>query len=351
MMTFQGTPAEIGQAYGGQCKQAILKNLDILVFRKGYEPLPRQDKDFQTWMRGQESLIGKPFPWLLEEMRGVASAVGVEYEDVLLLNLRAWQFDIYGAKPKLGGCSSMAVTLQDGTVALAGALDDPQCYYCGPIRVQPRQGYAFITFPITGTSWVSRGFNSRGLSLGISSQPTFNIPRLDHAINQDLACRAIMQTCATVAEVRDFCRKYPFTMNLVAIDATGGIFGAQHTAAGMFEIPAKGGCALTNHVEDARMKQWMTERKVDITSICGTSVARLEHLRQFIAVRGGKCSLQDVIDLINHRDDANPGTIHNKGSIYLTAANPQKSPNTFWIRQPQATENNTDFVPYQVIES
>lgn len=116
MTSFEGTPAEIGRAYGEQCRDGILANLKALVQRDGHEPLPRQDRDFQDWVRRQETLVRERWPWLLEEMAGVAEVSGARHEEVLLLNLRAWQYDYYG-RPPVGGCSSLAVTLADGTVA------------------------------------------------------------------------------------------------------------------------------------------------------------------------------------------------------------------------------------------
>ena len=76
---------------------------------------------------------------------------------MLLLNLRAWHFIYYSAGLATHGCSSLAITLADGRVACAGALDDPIEYYCGPVRIVPDLGHRFITFPIAGTSWANRG--------------------------------------------------------------------------------------------------------------------------------------------------------------------------------------------------
>jgi hypothetical protein len=348
MFSFKGTPAAIGRAYGAQCRDSILANLKILVYRVGHPALPRQDKAFLAWMRHQESLLGKHWPWLLEEMQGVAQGAGFQYEDILLLNLRAWQFEYYGATPQIGGCSSLAITLADGTVACAGALDDPPDYYCGPVHFQPTSGHALITFPITGTSWGNRGMNRQGLTTGISSQLLPGLRNLPQAINQDLALRVILQTCRTVDEVREFCRAFPFTMNLVAVDAGGRIFCAQNTAAGLFELPADGYCALTNHVADERLRQWLKQQGVTEIPESPTTVPRQECLRQFAKARNGKCTLTEVMDFIGHRDDQNPGTIHNSGSICLTVANPQVAAQTLWIRQPRASDQNTEFIPQTI---
>lgn len=290
MIKLHGTSEVIGRAHGESCRTAILANLKELVHRESYEPLPREDRNFRAWMHGQEALVEKHWPWLLKEMRGVADGSGVAYEDILLLNLRTWQYDFYG-KPPAECCSSMLVTLVDGALACAGALDDPREYYCGPVHVAPDRGYCFVTFPITGTSWGNRGMNSAGLALGISSQPLPGLRRLSHAVIQDLAARAILQTCSTVGEVREFCREHPFTMNLVCADAQGGVLCAHQTAAGLFELPVKEGwCVLTNHVADEGVRRRLHNLGVASFPESPTSRARLERLAAFC--RGEERPLQ-----------------------------------------------------------
>ena len=188
--------------------------------------VPRQAPGFQAWVQSQESLIARHWPWYIEEMRGVAEGIGKGYEEVLLLNLRAWQFNYYGAAQATHGCSSLAITLADGRVACAGALDDAIEYYCGPVRIAPDLGHRFISFPLAGTSWVTRGMNDAGFSVGISSQVLPGLRRLGHAVVQDVAMCAMLQTCTTVADAREFCRQHPFTLNLVCVDSRGGIFCA-----------------------------------------------------------------------------------------------------------------------------
>ncbi|HJN18892.1 MAG TPA: hypothetical protein QGH10_25555 [Armatimonadota bacterium] len=99
MFDLTGAPAAIGQAYGETCRDEIRANLRELVFREGFTPLPREEFDFQAWVLHQEGLLEKHWPWLLEEMTGVAAACGVEHKEILLLNLRAWQYEYYGLPP------------------------------------------------------------------------------------------------------------------------------------------------------------------------------------------------------------------------------------------------------------
>lgn len=341
--SFEGTPRQIGTAYGKRFAEAASRNMGILLGAR----LPTQDPAFRAWVRSQEKLVENHWPWLIEEMQGVAVGCSVAFERIMLLNLRAWQYDCYG-KPPGGACSSLAVKLVGGHLACAGALDDPLEYYCGPVHVKPDTGYRFITFPITGTVWGNRGMNSAGLGVGLSSQLLPGLKRLDHAIMQDLAVRAMLQTCATVAEVRDFCQRHPFTINLVCVDTAGDVFCAHHTAAGLREIRVQDACALTNHIVDAETEGWLREHGTRELPRLPTSVPRREKLLRFIASANGKCTAEEVKTLVGQRDDADPASIHNSGSIYLTYCCPQAAKTTLWIRQLKGSIDNERFLPFAV---
>ncbi len=342
--TFNGSPGQIGNNYGKKFSAQIQENLNILLGPK----LPRQDPDFAAWVKSQESLIAKHWPWYIDEIRGVADAVGRGYEDILLLNLRAWQYGYYGAKTEDRGCSSLAVTLADGSIACGGSLDDPIRLYCGPVRIVPDEGHSFVSFPITGTSWGNRGMNSAGLAVSLSSQLLIGLKRLAGCVAQDVAIRAILQTCATVDDVRKFCGRHPFTMNMVCADAQGEVLCAQQTAAGFLEMPVSGACALTNHVADDEFVLWLRRRGVSEFRESPTSRPRRGNLLRLIRQRGGKCSAEEVMKFIANRDDANPGSIHNRSTIYLTFSRPQTSKNTLWIMQPKAERDNRRFEAFAV---
>lgn len=329
---FEGSARQIGNQYGAVHAARIHHNLSVLVYREGYQPLPRGEQGFDGWVRDQEVRISREWPWLLDEMAGVAEAIGAGFEDVLLLNLRAWQYEFYGESPGPRACSSLAMTLDDGTLCCAGALDDPAEYYCGPVKVVPEEGYGFTSFPLSGTSWAGRSINSKGLAVGTSSQILPGLRTLPDAINQDLALRVISQTCATVDEVREFCRAHPFTVNLVCVDARGGMFCAHHTAAGLFEMSVTGGyCALTNHVASDECRAWLAAQGVSEFPESDTTRPRLDKMLFFARERNGKCSAEEVRQFISARDDTDPGTINNSSTICLTFANPQISPGALWV--------------------
>ena len=326
-----GDAQTVGARYGETFADKIKKNLSILVWRKGYEPLPLQDPAFQRWVAEQEEVVAAHWPWLVEEMRGVAQGAGVEYRDILLLNLRAWQYQLYSGC----ACSSVAVRLAGGAVANAGALDDPREYYCGLVEISPKHGHKLASFPITGTSWGNRGMNAAGLCVGISSQLLPGLRRNAGAVNQDLAVRALLQTCANVAEAREFCLRHPFTMNLLCSDSQGAVLCAHQTSAGLFELAADAPCALTNHVADDRTIFALSGLGAKEFPESGTSRLRRGRLLDFAERRGGKCSGEEVRGFLADQLSGHAASACPQGNIVLTYAAPQAEPGAFWTAEPQ----------------
>lgn len=190
--------------------------------------------------------------------------------------------------------------------------------------------------------------NSRGLSIGTSSQVLPGLRQLPGTVNQDLAVRVIIEKCDTVRDVREFCRAYPFTLNLVCVDALGEVFCSQQTACGTDEIPTEGFCALTNHIVNDGFRHKLAKQGVTEFPEVGHTRKRLQKLIDFAGDRCGMCSAEEVMRFISHRDDEDPATIHNKGTIYLTYANPLADSRTFWILQPKDPAAGAVFEPFAV---
>ena len=215
MPSFSGTPQALGRAYGAALGEEILKVHGILLPASAY---PRDDPVVTAWVGRREALLEQRFPWLLEEMAGVGEGVGLPYPEILWLNLRGWNYFPRAPQLPSGGCSTLALALADGTAALCTALDDPGELYCGPVRLAPAGKPSFVTLPITGTSWAGDSMNSAGLAVGLSSQVFPAEIRLpDPLLPQDLAVRVIMEQCATVGDMRELCREFPFQLNLMAV--------------------------------------------------------------------------------------------------------------------------------------
>lgn len=330
--TFRGSPAEIGRSYGETFRGKILSNIDTLLtpIREELTLKP----GFPAWRDKQEADIAVQMPWYKQEMQAVSEAVGVDYETILLLNLRAWQYDLYSGASPDEHCSSVIIRLADGCDVNAGALDDPYELYCGPVRIVPDEGYSFISFPITGTGWGNRGMNSAGLTIGISSQRLGGLHGRETMCNQDIAIRAILQTCATVEEVREYCRMHSFTLNLVVSDAQGGRLCMHNTVAGPLELPEGEYAAMTNHVVCDQFFRFFVEHGVRDFPESTTTRKRRSRLVNLIEEREGKADFEEILSFLCKRYPDEEGSIWNDRTIVLTAACPMKDRNGLWLLYP-----------------
>ena len=81
--------------------------------------------------------------------------------------------------------------------------------------------------------------------------------------------------------------------------------------------------AINGKYEDVLLltEHWLREHGVhEFRS--PTTVPRHDNLLRFIASANGKYTAEEVKALVARRDDADPASIHNSGSIYLTYACP-----------------------------
>lgn len=345
MHSFAGTPDQIGRRYGSALGTRAQYNVQELL-RTAEGKRRRSDAGFRQFMRRQEASVARRWPWLMEEMVHAAAAAGVGEEEWLMLNLRAWQYDAYGGNS--GGCSSLGIRLADGTMALAGALDDPPAYYCGPVSIVPDRGFRFVSFPLSGTCWANRGMNSAGLSVSVSSQQLPGVPYPEHAVNQDIALRVILQTMATVPEVREFCREVPFVMNLLCTDEGGRTLCGHQTTAGWYELPFADYAALTNHIADDACVEWLQRKGVRSFPEMATSRPRRNRLLAFAKERAGCCGADEVRRMLGGFQPDDAGSIHHRGTLALTYSNPCAEPGVLYLLETDGTGNSTHFIPYTI---
>ena len=333
IFAFKGSPDILGKTQGSEFCEQIKRNIDILIKNS---QIPLNNSEFKKWIDIQEKIIIDNWPWLFEEMQNIAAETGVKYRNILLLNLRAWQYKFYANNPHTT-CSSMVIVQKDGTIANAGALDDRGDIYCGLVKYYPDDGYSFMTFPVSGTCWGNRGVNSAGLCVGTSSQILQNLPGKPDAICADIANRVILQTCATVNEVKKLCRLHPFTLNLVCSDRNGDVFCAHNTSAGLFNVIEDAPYAMTNHVVDDRLILKLTEFGVSEFYENATTRPRRGRLLEYILSSDKHCHAEDIRNFIADRLNGAPQSICPKGNFVLTYANTQLYPQALWISEPQAT--------------
>lgn len=331
--TFAGTPRQIGRAYGRTYRHLIAINAAYLVERPNPNLPDHLVPGAERWFRQQRERHFDLWPWLADEMAGIAEGSGVPRPVIERMNFRIWQYPVYG---KTHACSSFAVRARDGSLISGGMLDDPRWLYVF-CEVRPRKGFRYMTFPITGTCWGNRGMNEAGLVLNESSNflhgLRFNPLKI---YQQDLCLRVILQTCQTVEEVRAFCDRHPFFMNTVVADARGGCLAMSVWDQGAFVYSSKVRC-LTNHPLEP-LRKLARRRGYDGIIRSGTTRGRFRILANWIARMDGQATLADAQRMLASRREW-PDGVNNPGTAFATIAQPEKDRRTLWVSELPVTES------------
>jgi hypothetical protein len=327
----RGDPHTLGRQQGAAVRSQIHANVAALLgdFLTGTQGPPAGV--IRTWQKRLRTFCFDHWPWLQEEIAGIAEGAVIERELAELLSFRAWQYEIYHA----GSCSSFALPGADGKILTGGTLDDPRILYT-IAQVQPTSGLRFLSFPLAGTVWANRGLNESGLALGLSSLLCPGVKfDLDRLVPVDLIFRDLLQFCSTVAEVEARCRKYDFFCNLVAVDRHGGVFSSSNYCGELTAYPAPDGVAcLTNHpLEPAATA---LRGRGFIGPNPGTfSLERLGQLTAWTTVHAGRATVADAQALLG--TESRTGRVNNPTTAFATIAVPQADPTTLWIAQQPVT--------------
>ena len=233
-----GTPFELGLLHGSTLAAPIRE----LIEQSGYDPAglmaalsgaadseecaPRlHQRDVLDRMCNElgETLAAR-CPNLVEEMRGIAEGAGQLYQDILLLNVG---YDAEGEfLSRYPQCTAVGLPNTSQGPLLAKTEDvnpvwrDRQAFF----RVQPSDGYAFLTYAPAGTLWIDGGINEAGLGLVMTGLGPAGPAHRD-GLPHDLFLRQTLLRCATVEEALAFAEAYPLrfggcTMTLA--DSTSG---------------------------------------------------------------------------------------------------------------------------------
>lgn len=327
----QGGDRVRGRKHGATLRAQIHRNVAELMGNLLTDANPGRRDRILAWQKRLRTFCFDHWPWLQEEMQGLAEGAELDLATIELLNFRAWQYDVYHA----GACSSVAARDAHGHVLTAGTLDDPRHLYA-IAQCQPTQGLRYLSFPIAGTTWANRGMNESGLALGISSLICPGVKfDLENLVPVDLVFRYMLQFCSTVAEVEAACRRYKIFCNLVAVDRHGGVFASSNYCGDFTAYPVPDGtAALTNHpVEPAATT--LRARGFTGPDPGAYSVERLEQLTVWIAAHKGRVSVADARALFG--DKSQFGRVNNSNTAFATIAVPQTDSHTLWLAQQPVT--------------
>lgn len=331
ILVLRGSPRELGRQQGAAVRSQIHANIAVLLgdFLTGAKAaaLPK----ITAWQQRLRAFAFDHWPYLQEEIKGIAEGAGIDPVLAELLSFRAWQYEVYHA----GACSSFALPGAGGQILTGGTLDDPRFLYT-IAQVQPTSGLRYLSFPIAGTVWANRGMNEAGLALGISSLICPGVKfDLDQLVPVDLVFRDMLQHCATVAEVATRCAQFKFFCNLIAVDRHGGVFSSSnYCGAFTAHTPAQQHYALTNHPVGAADTA-LRSRGFTGPDPGGYSLERLDQLHAWMAAHHGRATVADAIALLG--EPPSFGRVNNPNTSFASIAVPQAHPHTFWIAQQPAT--------------
>ncbi len=106
VFSLKGSPAEVGFQHGTRCREMIRKNVTLYL---------RLFSHYASLDRSQAVSLARRFvpvirdfdPAILEEIRGIAEGAGLDFEEVLAINLRTEL--MYPHQTATGECTSLAV--------------------------------------------------------------------------------------------------------------------------------------------------------------------------------------------------------------------------------------------------
>ena len=331
VLVLQGGDRARGQQQGASLRPQIHRNVAELLGDLLTGANPARRTQIRAWQARLRAFCFDHWPWLQEEMQGLADGAGLDQETVELLNFRAWQYEVYHA----GACSSLAVPGEHGRILTAGTLDDPRHLYA-VVQCQPTAGLRYLSFPIAGTTWANRGMNESGLALGISSLICPGVKfDLSNLVPADLVFRHLLQFCGTVAEIESACRKFKFFCNLVAVDRHGGVFACSRHGDGLTVYPAApNGAVLTNHpLEPAATA--LRARGFTGTDPGAFSAERHAELVAWCDGHRGRATVADAQACFGAGRKF--GCVNNPTTAFATIAVPQADPHTLWVAQQPVT--------------
>jgi hypothetical protein len=331
ILVLKGPPRALGSEQGAALRSQIHANIGALLrdFLDGRSSAI--EAPIATWQKRLREFCFDHWPWMAEEIHGIAEGAGIERPLAELLSFRAWQYEIYHA----GACSSFALPGAHGKIVTGGTLDDPRFLYA-VVQVQPTQGLRYLSFPLAGTVWANRGMNEAGLALGISSLICPGVRfDLEQLVPVDLVFRDMLQFCATVGDVEARCRKFKFFANLVAVDRHGGVFASSnYCGAYTAHPPREGGLRLTNHPIGAAADA-LRDRGFKGPDPAAYSVERLDAIDAWMTAHRGRATVQDAATFLG--SGRKFGCVNNPNTAFATIAAPQQDPHTLWVAQQPVT--------------
>ncbi len=286
VLELKGTPYAIGIQHGKQITE-LVRSFFSLCFRSVREI--SEDQRLNT-LHNVEKGLQVYYPEALEEMRGVAEASGLSYEDVLLMN-----FTSEVRTRSTQGCTAFSAVSQATRTGdpITGKTRDmaSQIYY--PFQVAMNistlgKMQVFLAEAFSGMTVTGCGMNEHGLSLNLNIIITITDSDDTVGVQRAFLARKVLEECSNVEEAIKMFSKIDLAYqgaNFMVSDAKGSsaVIEKSHCHQAVI-FPDNGILAMANHFETKKMKRYEA-------FIAKTSPVRLKRMREMLTENFGRINL------------------------------------------------------------
>jgi len=305
-----GSAFEIGQLYGDKLADRLKSFVQnsLKKLHRQFDPAP-MDKAYQAML----DVLVHDFPYIVEEMRGIAAGAKLDFKDVALSNLSAG----FGAFIEENDCCSNIIFMESDHGPILGKTLDgssPESDTAVVRLIRPQVGHTLLCKTRIGGISTETGVNDRGLAVGESSVhfPTIN-PK---GIIRNILPRLLLQECADVEEGIQFLSRYPVLrhgFHFALVDKAGNAVIVERSPIEMYVRRAEGKTIFcTNHTATPCMRKMELSR-----GLVGdkNSDERFANLQRITSSSDFKLTLDNMKNILrNHRV---PGGICQHGELEM----------------------------------
>ena len=291
-ITLSGAPFDKGFAHGSLCRAQVLCSLDTYrakFARKGVRPFSWDDA--RAAARSFAPTLTGEFAPYAEEMRGIAAGAGIDFEDVLALNLRSeilYSGLAPGEAEPAGECTAFAAVppATAGGAVLAGQTWDyayAQRRATVLARLPAEGGRPAVWMPLEAGMIGGKGVSAAGFCLTLNA---LSSPRTDFGIPLHVRMRHILEAPTSDEAMRRAAEPPVAAPACLIVTSRDGRCTA-------FELDQDGVIGHTNHFLSARYRAG---------SPGGSTVPRLERISALLRARQGLTSADAESFLGDHEN-------------------------------------------------
>jgi predicted choloylglycine hydrolase len=299
----------VGRQYGERLQQLLKRWVDgrLAEVKKSDRP-----GILQTATEAMLEVLRQDFRFVIEEMKGMADAIGVPFQDMAIVQLSAG-FPLWRDE---GGCSNVVFRRSDHGPILGKTLDASVAgEETSTIRlIRPASGRTLVCESRINGLATESGINDKGLAVGVSSVHFRTANK--KGILRNLMPRLILQECSDVEDAIRFVARYPvmrYGFQFALVDRSGNAAVIERSPTKQSVVRAEGVALFcTNHCATPGMRQLELSRGPVGDR---NSDERYANLQRITSAPGFRPTLEIMKSIImNHRV---PGGICQHGELEM----------------------------------